>query len=120
MVAFGTSAPELVVSVVASIQNKSMIALGNVVGSNICNIALVLGATSFIMPIKANRSVVKRDIPIMLVISICLLLLSFNSEISRLEGFSLFGGIIIYTLFNYHISKKEILSTENGMVKSME
>ncbi len=120
VVAFGTSAPELVVSVVASIQNKSMIALGNVVGSNICNIALVLGAVSFIMPIKANQSVVKRDIPIMLVISICLLLLSFNSEISRLEGFTLFSGIIIYTLFNYHISKKEKLSTETGMVKSVE
>jgi len=115
VVAFGTSAPELVISVVASIQNKSMFAIGNVVGSNICNIALVLGATSLIMPIKASRSVVKHDIPIMLAVSICLLFLSFNSEISRLEGFSLFAGIIIYTIYNYCISKKELPSTESHM-----
>lgn len=123
VVAFGTSAPEMVVSAVASLQNKSMIAIGNVVGSNICNIALVLGTTALIMPIKASQSVVKRDIPIMLLISVFLLLLSFNSEISRPEGFTLFTGIILYTLFNYHVSKKEtlpILSSENSMDKRVE
>jgi len=78
VVAFGTSAPEMVVSAVASLQNKSMIAIGNVVGSNICNIALVLGTTALIMPIRASHSVVKRDIPIMLLASVYLLLLSFN------------------------------------------
>ncbi|MBW1745088.1 MAG: sodium:calcium antiporter, partial [Deltaproteobacteria bacterium] len=66
VVAFGTSAPELVVSIISSFQEKSMIAVGNVVGSNICNIALVLGLSSLFMPIKSNESVVKRDIPIML------------------------------------------------------
>jgi len=123
VVAFGTSAPEMVVSAVASLQDKSMIAIGNVVGSNICNIALVLGTTALIMPIRASHSVVKRDIPIMLLVSVYLLLLSFNSEISRLEGLSLFTGIILYTLFNYHISKKEtlpILSAEKSMGKRVE
>ncbi len=106
VVAFGTSAPELVVSVIASIQNKSMIAVGNVVGSNICNIALVLGAAAFFTPITADRSVVKRDIPLMLIISVYLLVLSFDSEISRIEGVTLFGGIIIYTVYNYYLSAK--------------
>ena len=107
VVAFGTSAPELVVSVISSIANKSMIAVGNVVGSNICNIALVLGLSAFLMPLTADRSVIRRDIPLMLVISIYLLLLSMNSTISRIEGASLFAGVIAYTIFNYYISKKE-------------
>ena len=107
VVAFGTSAPELVVSVISSLQDKSMIAVGNVVGSNICNIALVLGAAAALMPITANRSVVRRDIPLMLAISIYLLLLSLDSRISRIEGVTLFAGVILYTIFNYYISIKE-------------
>ncbi|HMA84450.1 MAG TPA: calcium/sodium antiporter [Desulfosalsimonadaceae bacterium] len=107
VVAFGTSAPELVVSVISSLQDKSMIAVGNVVGSNICNIALVLGAAAALMPITANRSVVRRDIPLMLAISIYLLLLSLDSRISRIEGATLFAGVILYTIFNYYISIKE-------------
>jgi cation:H+ antiporter len=115
VVAFGTSAPELVVSIIASIQNKSMIAVGNVVGSNICNIALVLGAASFLIPITANSSVVKRDIPLMLAISVYLLLISLNSEISRFEGVTLFTGVILYTLFNFYVSKKEALAGGNSV-----
>lgn len=107
VVAFGTSAPELVVSVIASVQNKSMIAVGNVVGSNICNIALILGIASFLMPITANRSVVRRDIPLMLAISAYLLILSLDSYISRLEGVTLFTGIIMYTVYNYYVSAGE-------------
>jgi len=107
VVAFGTSAPELVVSVISSIQAKSMIAVGNVVGSNICNIALVLGLSAVFNPIKSDPSVVRRDIPIMLAISLYLLLLTFNSTLGRIEGASLFAGIILYTFFNYYLAKKE-------------
>ncbi len=107
VVAFGTSAPEFVVSLISSVQDKSMIAVGNVVGSNICNIALVLGATAVLMPIAADRSVVRRDIPLMLAISFYLLLLSLDSHISRIEGATLFAGVIVYTFFNYYISAVE-------------
>ncbi len=107
VVAFGTSAPELVVSVVASIQNKSMIAVGNVVGSNICNIALILGLAALIIPVTANRSVVRRDIPLMLAISAYLLILSLDSYISRAEGVTLFGGVILYTVYNYYIATRK-------------
>ena len=107
VVAFGTSAPELVVSVVSSIQGKSMIAVGNVVGSNICNIALVLGVSAVFQPITCHASVVKRDIPLMIGISLYLLLLSLNSTIGRFEGATLFGGIILYTFFNYYNARKE-------------
>jgi len=107
VVAFGTSAPELVVSLISSIQNKSMIAVGNVVGSNICNIALVLGLSALFQPITSHSSIVRRDIPIMLGISLYLLLLSLNSSLGRIEGATLFGGIILYTFFNYYIAMKE-------------
>ncbi|MDL1967981.1 MAG: calcium/sodium antiporter [Deltaproteobacteria bacterium] len=114
VVAFGTSAPELVVSVISSFQEKSMIAVGNVVGSNICNIALVLGLSSLFMPIKSNGSVVKRDIPIMLGISLYLLLISLNSKIGRLEGATLLGGIIIYVCLNYYYAVKGTKQASGG------
>lgn len=120
VVAFGTSAPELVVSFVASIQNKSMIAVGNVVGSNICNIALVLGMAAFLMPITSDKSVVSRDIPLMLAISVFLLLISLNSTISRLEGVVLFAGVVLYTIYNYRISKKENALLAEGGVSNAE
>ena len=120
VVAFGTSAPELVVSFVASIQGKSMIAVGNVVGSNICNIALVLGLAAFLMPITSDHAVVKRDIPLMLAISLVLLVFSWNSYISRGEGVILFAGIIIYTVYNYRLSKKENEALADGAVSEAE
>jgi cation:H+ antiporter len=107
VVAFGTSAPELVVSLISSIKGKSMIAVGNVVGSNICNIALVLGLSAVFNPIKSDPTVVRRDIPIMLAISLYLLVLTFNSNLGRIEGATLFIGIILYTFMNYYLAKKE-------------
>lgn len=116
VVAFGTSAPELVVSLVSSIKGKSMIAVGNVVGSNICNIALVLGMAALFQPLTCDRSVVKRDIPIMLGISLYLMLLSFDSNLGRIEGATLFCGVILYTFFNYFAATK---ATPQGSVATM-
>ncbi len=106
VVAFGTSAPEFVVSLVSSVKGNSMIAVGNVIGSNICNIALVLGLSALFNPITCQRSVIMRDIPLMLAISLYLLVLSANSQLGRLEGASLFAGIILYTLYNYRASRQ--------------
>jgi len=106
VVAFGTSAPELVVSLVSSIKGKSMIAVGNIIGSNICNIALVLGMTAFFQPIKCHPSVFKRDIPIMLGITLYLLIVTGNSFISRLEGATLVAAIIVYIYYNYRVATR--------------
>lgn len=106
VVAFGTSTPELVVSLVSAVKGKSMIALGNVVGSNICNIALVLGLTAVFHPVTSSVVVVNRDIPLMLAVSVFLLLLSLNSTIGRLEGLVLFSGIVAYTWFNYRVASR--------------
>jgi cation:H+ antiporter len=104
VVAFGTSAPELVISIIASLKDKSMIAVGNVVGSNICNIALVLGLAAIFQPIKSSRTVVFRDIPIMLVVSLYLMAISFDSNLGRFDGVTLFIGIILYTCLNYYFA----------------
>jgi len=116
VVAFGTSAPELVVSLIASIQGKSMIAVGNVVGSNICNIALVLGLAALFQPIKSDPSVVRRDIPIMLGISLYLLALTVDSTLGRIEGATLFAGIIVYTCVNYYSAQRK--STDASGIES--
>jgi len=116
VVAFGTSAPELVVSLISSIKGKSMIAVGNVVGSNICNIALVLGLAALFNPIKSDPSVIRRDIPIMLGISLFLLVLSLNNTLGRIEGAVLFAGIIAYTFINYYLAKKEIRHANSGIM----
>ncbi len=107
VVAFGTSAPEAVVSIVSSIKGKSMIAVGNVIGSNICNIALVLGLSAIFMPISAHTSVVRRDIPIMLAISAYVTIISYNSVVGRIEGLTLLVGIVLYTVFNYQFARRE-------------
>lgn len=107
VVAFGTSAPEALVSIVSSIKGKSMIAVGNVIGSNICNIALVLGFSAVFTPISGHSSVVRRDIPIMLAISLYLILISYNSVIGRFEGATLLIGILLYTFLNYHFARLE-------------
>ncbi len=107
VVAFGTSAPELVISIVSALKGKSMIAVGNVIGSNICNIALVLGLAAMLHPIRSHPAVLSRDIPLMLAISVYLLLLSLNSTIGRLEGVSLLTGIILYTWYNYSIATQQ-------------
>jgi cation:H+ antiporter len=114
VVAFGTSAPELVVSLISSIKGKSMIAVGNVIGSNICNIALVLGLSALFNPIKSDPSVIRRDIPIMLGISLYLLVLSLNNKLGRFEGATLFAGIIAYTFINYYLAKKETREAGGG------
>ena len=120
VVAFGTSAPELVVSLVASIKGKSMIAVGNVVGSNICNIALVLGLSAVLQPLTSDRSVVRRDIPIMLGISLYLFVISLNSTLGRVEGATLFGGVILYTFFNYYLAKKAAIPASVGAAGASE
>ncbi|MGD8366829.1 MAG: calcium/sodium antiporter [Desulfobacterales bacterium] len=107
VVAIGTSAPELVVSVVSAFKGKSMIAVGNVIGSNICNIGLVLGLAALLGPITCHRAVVRREIPIMLGVSFYLLLISLNSTIGRIEGATLLAAAVFYVWFSYAMAMRE-------------
>lgn len=99
IVAFGTSAPELVVSIKAGLDGFGDIAVGNVVGSNIFNIAVILGITAVVRPLKVHLNVLRVDTPVMLAASVFLLAVLYNWQISRIEGMFLFIGIIVYTVF---------------------
>jgi len=98
IVAFGTSAPELVVSGLASLRDAGDIAVGNVVGSNIANVALILGISAIIRPIAVKRGLMVRDVPIMIGFSALFLLVASNLVISRVEGVLLLGLFLLYML----------------------
>jgi len=100
IVAFGTSAPELLVSVQAAVQGHPDIAMGNVIGSNISNILLVLAATAVIFPIMVESSFVRRDWPILAGISLLLTLFILDLELKRWEGLVFLGIFILYIIFS--------------------
>lgn len=106
IVAFGTSAPELVVSINASLSGQGDISIGNIVGSNIFNIAAILGISAAIYPMQAKRQLTRIDIPILIVASILLTVFLWDGNLSRLEGILFLVGIISYTLFSLYYSRK--------------
>jgi cation:H+ antiporter len=99
IVAFGTSAPELVVSVMASLGGQPELALGNVVGSNIYNVLLILGVSALVTPLLITAQLVRVDIPIMIGVSILTLGLALDGAIGPLDGCVLLAGILAYTTF---------------------
>ncbi|AFL83140.1 K+dependent Na+ exchanger related-protein [Belliella baltica DSM 15883] len=103
VVAFGTSAPELLVSVNAALKGTSDIAVGNVVGSNIANISLVLGISAILFPIVLHINVLKLDYLFTLISSSLFFILSYNNVISRVEGLIF---VILLVLVNLYIFKK--------------
>ncbi len=106
VVAFGTSAPELLVSLQAAFSGFPEIAIGNVVGSNISNILLVLAITALIFPIPVAAASVKRDWPIMMFVSLLLFVFSLNGLITRLEGVVFVGLLIGYIIFSVVQAKR--------------
>lgn len=107
VVAFGTSAPELVVSLKAALLGNSSISLGNVIGSNIANIALILGAAALIKPLDVHANVILREIPIMIGVSILLIIFLLDGEIGFIDGIIFVAGIVIYTVINILLARKE-------------
>jgi cation:H+ antiporter len=97
VVAIGTSAPELAIGVGASLQGNPDIAIGNVIGSNIANILLILGLSATIAPLVVSRQLVRLDVPIMLSLSVLIYLRALDGVISRWEGALLTCGAIVYT-----------------------
>jgi len=112
IVAFGTSTPELVVSVSSALQGQPDISLGNIIGSNIINISLILGLSAAIFPIAVNIKTIRREIPIMLAVSLFLIPISLDGTISKIEGGLLVISLIIFVYYSYRQSKKENNSIE--------
>ena len=98
VVAFGTSLPELLVSLIAVFENSPSLAIGNVVGSNIANVGLVLGISTLIFPISINYAPIRRDLFIYLCSCALFILFVFDGRISRFEGGFLFIGLLFYLI----------------------
>ena len=107
IVAFGTGAPEMAVSMQAGLAGNADISLGYVVGSNIFNILFILGISSLITPLVVSVQLVRLDVPIMIVVSFLTLVLGIDGKVGRSEGILLFAGIVIYTAFLIYQGRRE-------------
>ncbi|MDO9446087.1 MAG: calcium/sodium antiporter [Dehalococcoidia bacterium] len=97
VVAFGTSAPEMAVSVQSALSGNADVAIGNVVGSNIFNVLFILGLSAAIVPLAVSRQLIRLDVPLMVGVSVLLLVVALDGSIGRLDGAILFSGIVLYT-----------------------
>ena len=107
VVAYGTSSPELAVSLIATANGQADIAIGNVVGSNIFNVLFILGISALIAPLAVSRQLVRIDVPIMIGVSFLLLSLVLDGSVSRLDGGILTGIIAAYTFVLIRVSRAE-------------
>lgn len=108
VVAYGTSTPELVVSIKAALAGQSGIAVGNVVGSNIFNIAVILGLAAVIFPIKASFQLIRLDVPIMIGATVLVMVFFRDGALARWEAGVLFAGILAYTVGSLIYAKKTV------------
>ncbi len=107
IVSIGTSAPEILVSVVASLQGNGGLAIGNALGSNIINIALILGVTALIVPLNVHSSIVRRELPVLIGVMLLGLLLLLDGSLGRFDGIVLLSGMALMLLWMTRIGIKE-------------
>jgi cation:H+ antiporter len=119
VVAFGTSAPELTVSIAAAINGEASIALGNVVGSNVLNILVILGASAVVTPLAVTQQLIRVEIPLMVVVSLVVWGMAANDNIGRLEGALLFGSLVIYLCWAVTKSKQETKAVQREYARSL-
>lgn len=98
IVGFGTSAPEILVSTMAALQGNTGLAIGNAIGSNIANIALILGATALIAPLMVKSDMLRREYPLLLVVSVGTFLLLLDGDLDRIDGLALLVGLVVSML----------------------
>jgi len=107
VVAFGTSAPELAVSVGATFSGQADIAVGNVVGSNVFNVLLILGLSALVAPLVVSSQLIRLDVPLMILASVAVWLLALDEMIGRVDGTLLFGALLVYTAWSVYQSRRE-------------
>jgi cation:H+ antiporter len=112
VIAFGTSSPEMVVSVQAAASGNGAISIGNVVGSNICNIALILGLCALVTPLTATAQVIRREVPIMIGVSVVALLMLLDGQLVRWEGALLLSALIVYTYLTVKQARAETAASK--------
>ena len=107
IVAYGTSTPELAASMAAIVGSHTDLILGNVVGSNISNIGMVIGVCAVISPLVVKKATTRKEVPIMIGVSLLLIAISVDGEISQLDGVMLVAGLIAFTVYTLSRAKKE-------------
>ncbi|HRH16891.1 MAG TPA: calcium/sodium antiporter [Aquabacterium sp.] len=115
VVAFGTSAPELAVSAGAVLDGKVDIAIGNVVGSNILNVLLILGASAVITPLVVHAQLIRQEVPIMIAVTLALCLMMLDGVVSVWEAALLLSGMLVYTVFLVVQSRRQGAAAESGL-----
>lgn len=114
VVAFATSAPEILVSVVAALQKEPGLAIGNAIGSNIVNIGLVLGLTAIIRPIKLESATLRREMPALLAVSLLTVSLFLDTFLSRIDGIVMLTGLVIVMVW---LARLGMSSAANDPIK---
>ena len=106
IVAYGTSTPELAASIAAAGEHSTII-LGNIIGSNIANVGMVIGIAAILVPLAVRKSVLKKEIPIMLAVSVLLVLISIDGELSQYDGILLLGGLGAFAIYTFKDAMKQ-------------
>lgn len=119
VVAFGTSAPELAVSVKAAYSGQAELAIANVVGSNIINILFILGLSAAIAPLLISRQLIRQDVPIMVALSAVAVYMAYDGSINRFEAVILTVGLFAYTFFLFYQGKKKGVDVVDEEVEEM-
>jgi len=114
IVAYGTSTPELAASIAAA-GDHSAIILGNIIGSNIANVGMVIGVAAILVPLAVKKSVLKKEIPIMLGVSILLVLISIDGEISQYDGVLLLIGLGVFAFYTFRDALKQRETTKDDV-----
>jgi cation:H+ antiporter len=109
IVAFGTSTPEVLVSAMAALQGNSGIAIGNVVGSNITNMTLVVGVTALITPLTVHSQTLRKEFPLMLLVMLAALVLIWDGVLSRADGLLLLAGMVMLIFWTIRLSRRASL-----------
>lgn len=123
VVAFGTSAPELAVSVGASVSGNTDMSLGNVVGSNSANILLILGMSATVSGLIVTQRIIRVDIPVMILVSGVVFVLALNNSIGRIEGVVLFAALLVYTgwlIRNARRDTKQVMDEYEESIDELE
>lgn len=118
VVGFGTSTPELLVSVQAALKGVPDIAVGNIIGSNIANILLIVGLTSLVWPIRAKADTLRHDSAFMIASAVLLVPLFALGEIGRTAGLALLAGLAFYLIWTFLKSRQNMAEDESGAVQS--
>lgn len=119
IVAAGTSAPELFVSVVSALKGTSDMAVGNVVGSNIMNTMLIVGVAAMVAPMKISKNTVKKDLPFTVAASMLLLFLAFDHFLGHVGGFMLLAGFALFMAYSIYSASRSPEHDSNDQVAQM-